>query len=207
MEPEKEKTGDSTKKGSLTWLRVVIVIVILGGVAAWYFTVGNDKDSKTEESATATTVKAPKHADWTKFTSAKYKFTLYYPPTYTLEESAVGTIKLKQGTTEMIDMYVLACNGDEAGMMKSSAALYTDATKNYMAGGGTEASTTVAGTSGKQFTGTFAKNAGTSQTHAGVSGSTVIFTRDDKLFTFDSYDNGDAAAKTIFDDVLYDLSF
>lgn len=194
------------KKGSLSWLWAVIVIVILVVVGVWYFTKSDDSSTTENEGTTATTEKAPIHADWQKFTSAKYKFTLYYPTDYTLTESAVGTLKLTKGGVEMVDLYVYAANGDMPGMMKSQSALFTDDTKGYMTGG-VETSLTVAGESAKKATGTFGKNAGVSQTHSGVKGSSVYFTRDDKLFIFNSYDATDATAISNFNDMMTDLSF
>lgn len=203
-----QEKGTEEKKGSLTWLWAVIVIVILAAVGSWYFFIRNN-DTTTDTSdtaATTATTKAPTHADWQKFTSAKYKFTLYYPTDYTLAEGATGTIKLTKGTVEMADLYVYAANGDMPGMMRSQTALFTDDTKGYMTGG-VETSLTVAGESAKKATGTFGKNAGISQTHAGVKGSSVYFTKDDKLFIFDSYDASDATSISNFNDMMTDLSF
>lgn len=202
-----QEKGTETKKGSLTWLWAVIVIVILVAVGVWYFTKSDDTTTtETTDTAVTTTTKAPKHADWTLYTSAKYGFKLYYPATYTVAEGATGTIKLNKGTTEMVDLYVYNAEGDSGGMMKSQTALFTDDTKGYMTGG-VEAATTVAGETATIITGTFGKNAGISQTHTGVKGSTVAFIKNDNQYVLDSYDNADATAITIFQDILADISF
>jgi len=203
---DQEKVTE-VKKGSPKMIWAIVVIVILVAVGVWYFTKSDDSaTTETTDTATTTTVKTPTHADWQKFTSAKYKFTLYYPTDYTLAESAVGTLKLTKGAVEMMDLYVYAANGDMPGMMRSQSALFTDDTKGYMTGGA-ETSLTVAGESAKKATGTFGKNAGVSQTHAGVKGSSVYFTRDDKQFIFNSYDAADATAIANFNDMMTDLSF
>ena len=205
MDQEKDTLA---KKSSPKWLWILVVLIILViAFVVWFVT--RDKKSD-EESATTNkneTVVTAKHAsDWQLFTSKKYGFKMYYPKDYTLTESATGTIKLNKAAVEMVDMYVYSANGDESGMLKSQSALYTDDTKGYMTGG-VETTLTVAGESAKKATGTFGKNAGVSQTHAGVKGSSVYFTRDDKLFIYSSYDNGDTAAITIFNDIMADLSF
>lgn len=198
-----EETKKGTK-GSLTWLWIAIVVIILAAV--WFiFVRSGDSDTGTTDTSTPVST-APKHDDWQKYTSAKYGFTLYHPTDYILEEGPTSTIKLKKGATEMVDMYVYAANGDEEGMMRSQEALFTDDSKDYMIAD--EAiQTKVAGATAKTVNGKFSKNAGLSQTHEGTTGTTVFFARDDKLFIFDSYDNGDAAAKEVFTDILADLSF
>lgn len=205
---DQEKEVQVKKSSPVLWIAIVI-LVILAALAVWYFTRAKDSEetaTTTTESTAATTAKEPKHADWQVYESSKYGFKLYYPQEYTLTPGATGTIKLTKGTVEMADLYVYSTAGDSGGMMKSTTALYTDATKGYMTGGA-EADTTVAGQSATMVTGTFGKNAGISQTHAGVKGSEVHFIKNDNLFVLDSYDNADAAAITIFQDMLADMSF
>ena len=197
------------KRGVGSWLWIIVTIVVLvGGLAAWYFISNkSDSGSKTSESAeSAVTATAPKNADWQLYTSKKYGFKLYYPKEYTVAEGATGTIKLNKGTTEMMDLYVTSAAGDSGGMMKSQVALFTDDTKGYMTGG-VESSTVAAGVSAKMLTGTFGKNAGIAQTHSGIIGRAVVFIKNDNQYVIDSYDNGDTAAKSIFDDMMADMSF
>ena len=106
----------------------------------------------------------------------------------------------------MVDLYVYAANGDEAGMVKSQTALFTNDAKGYMTGG-TAGATTIAGVSGTLINGVFGKNAGVSQTHEGTAGATVFFPKNDKLFILDSYDKADPAAMQIFDDIVLDFRF
>ena len=151
-------------------------------------------------------VVAPKHADWSVYTSDKYGFKFYYPADYTATTGNTGTVKLTKGGVEMVDLYVYAANGDEAGMVKSQTALFTNDAKGYMTGG-TAGATTIAGVSGTLINGVFGKNAGVSQTHEGTAGATVFFPKNDKLFILDSYDKADPAAMQIFDDIVLDFRF
>lgn len=201
--PEEEK-----KKSSVwTWVAVVAVIVVLAAVSIWYFT----KDTEEESTDTATEQQDEESAvvipdGWLGFTSAKYGFSLSYPSEYTIAESAVGTLKFTQNGTEMIDMYVFAANGDEEGMMTSQENLYTDDTKGYMIMDSVVQSK-VAGVTAKSIYGSFGKNAGVSQTHEGARGIATFFAKNDKLFIFDSYDNGDETAVKNFTDFLGTISF
>jgi hypothetical protein len=201
---EEEKKVE--KKDSKVWYFVITIIVVLAivGAVIWYFSKKTD-DTTTDSTATEkVTVTIPD--GWKGFTSSKYHFSLSYPSDYTLAESAVGTLKFTKGGTEMIDMYVYAANGDEAGMMSSTEALYSDDTKGYMIMDSIVQGK-VAGFTAKTINGKFGKNAGVSQTHEGITGSAAMFTTDNKLFIFDSYDNGDTVATKNFTDFLGTISF
>jgi len=192
---------EEAKQGSKAWIWILIVaLIIIAGVAVWFFT---KNDGSTASTETKTEVVIPD--GWKGFTSSKYGFSLSYPSDYTIEESAVGTLKLTKGSVEMIDLYVYAANGDEAGMMTSQEALYTDDAKGYMIMDEVIQGK-VGSVTSKTVNGKFGKNAGVSQTHEGVTGSTTFFANDDKLFIFDSYDNGDAIAKQNFTDFLATIS-
>jgi len=200
---EDEKKVKVEKRSAKIWIWGVIVLIILASASAIWFFTKKDSAEKTEE----TVVVEPKHSDWTLFTSNKYKFKLYHPSNYLLAESATGTLTLSDGAAQMIDMYVFdASDGSGDKMVKSQVALFTDETKGYMTGG-VETTITAAGNSAKMITGTFGKNAGISQKHAGTKGSAVVFTRNNLMFIFDSYDNADFATNQIFLDILADMSF
>jgi hypothetical protein len=186
------------------WIAVVALVLVIAGVAIWFLTKKSNTDTKTTKETEKATVVIP--SGWKGFTSNKYHFSLSYPADYTIAEGPTGTLKFTKAGTEMIDMYALAANGDEAGMMTSTEALYTDDVKGYMIMDSVVQSK-VAGATTKTVLGKFGKNAGTSQTHEGVLGSTTFFAKNDALYVFDSYDNGDAAAAKIFTDLLGTISF
>jgi hypothetical protein len=196
-----------TKKSTPGWIWIlIVVIVVAAGLTAWFMTRGEETEATTETETASATVTATIPDGWKGFTSNKYGFSLSYPSDYTLAEGPTGTIKLTKGTTEMVDMYVYAANGDGAGMMKSQEAMYTDETKGYMIMDEV-IQTKVAGLAATTVNGKFGKNAGISQTHEGTTGSVVFFIQDDKQFTFDSYDAGDATARKTFTDILASISF
>lgn len=187
------------------WIVVAVLVVIIAAVAVWALT--KKDDTKTTETTTEVekpTVVIPE--GWKGFTSNKYHFSLSYPADYTIAEGPTGTLKFTKGSTELIDMYVYSANGDEAGMMTSTEALYTDDAKGYMIMDAVVQSK-VAGITCKTVSGKFGKNAGISQTHEGVIGSTAFFSKNDAQYVFDSYDNGDAVATKNFTDLLGTISF
>lgn len=194
--------AEEAKKSSL-WIWIVVVVVVIAGLAIWYFT-RNDESVSDVAQTEETAITIPD--GWLGFTSNKYHFSLSYPSDYTLTEGSTGTLKLTKDSTEMIDMYVYAANGDEAGMMTSQENLYTDDSKDYMIMDSVVQGK-VAGIDAKTVSGKFGKNAGVSQTHEGVMGSSAFFATDDKLFIFNSYDNGDPIAQKTFTDLLGTISF
>lgn len=194
---EEKKQGSS----AMIWVSVVIIVVVIGA-AIWYLT--RSKGETTGQTSTEqAAVTIPD--GWKGFTSSKYGFSLSYPSDYTLAEGSTGTLKLTKDGKEMIDLYVYAANGDEAGMMNSQEALFTDDTKGYMIMDSVVQGK-IGGVTSKTVYGKFGKNAGVSQTHEGVTGASAFFTNDDKLFIFDSYDNGDAVAQKVFTDLLASIS-
>jgi len=196
-----EKAG---KKPIWIWIVVAALVVIIAAVVIWVLAKKDDTDTKTTTEVEKTSVVIP--SGWKGFTSNKYHFSLSYPADYTIAEGPTGTLKFTKGSTELIDMYVYAANGDEAGMMTSTEALYTDDAKGYMIMDAVVQSK-VAGATAKTVSGKFGKNAGISQTHEGVTGSTTFFAKNDALYVFDSYDNGDAVAAKNFTDLLGTISF
>lgn len=203
VKPEKKKET----KGSPKWLYAVIVIVVVVVIAgAWWMTREEETtDSVSTEDVTQTASKAPKHADWQKFTSSKYGFTMYYPTDYTLAESAVGTITLSKGSAVMVDLYVTVA-GTSGDQVAKAVAPYMDDTRGYMTGA-SEVDTTIAGDiEATMVTGTLGAKAGiTPQT--GKKGSTIFFVRDGNLFALDSFYNDNVADFQIFEDILADMSF
>lgn len=202
MEQDKEKEAT---KGTSAWLWIVIVaIVILVGLGIWFFT--REDSSTTITTETKTTSVAPKHADWQKFTSSKYGFTMYYPADYILAESAVGTVTLSKGANVMVDLYVTVAStsGDP---VAAAIAPYMDDTRGYMTGAA-EVDTTVTkdAIEATMVTGTLGAKAGiTSQ--AGKKGSTIFFVKNGNLFALDSFYNNNTADFQIFEDILADLRF
>lgn len=183
------------------------VMVVAAGLIVWRVLPANEGTAqKTEEKEV---VVAPKHADWPVFDSAKNGFKLYHPAEYTVTEGAGGNVSINKGADIVGEVYFYNNDGDEAGMMKSSGALYMDGSKGYMTGG--VESTTTATTekiSAKKYTGTFGKNAGAKvMVHDGIKGSVIMFSKNDKTWQIFSFDNGDAAAQVIFDDMITDLKF
>ena len=166
----REKMEDETKKKSKAWIWIIAaVIVVFAGLSIWYFTKGNST-STSDDTKTAVTIPD----GWLGFTSNKYHFSLSYSSDYKVEENAVGTLKFIKDGKEMIDMYVLATNGDEAGIMSAQEALFTNDEKGYMVMDSVIQGK-VAGFTSKTITGVFGKNAGVNQTHDGVPGSASIF--------------------------------
>lgn len=200
VKAQPEKKGGS--KGWV-WIVVVLLVILIGGAAYWYFTKGsNDSNSETATVEPFT----PKHSDWQKYESSKYKFTLYHPGVYTVQTGNTGTLKFIKDGVEMADLYVYSASGEGDRAVTAQVALFTDASKGYMTGG-VESSTIAAEVNAKQVTGTFGKNAGISQTHAGIKGKVVIFVKDSNLYVIDSYDNGDTTAISYFDDIVSDMRF
>lgn len=194
--------AEERKEGLSLWVKIVVALVVVAAIfGVWKLT--SKKDSSVDTKATETAKSEVVIPDgWKGFTSNKYHFSLSYPSDYTLTESAVGNISLTKGDKEVIDLYVLAANGDEAGMMTSTEALYTDDAKGYMIMDSVVQGK-VANFTSKTINGKFGKNASKTQgAHDGETGSAVIFTTDDKLFTFSSYDNGDETLKKNFEDFL-----
>lgn len=203
MDQENEKT---VEKGSKSWLWIIIVVLVLVvALAVWYFTKNkNDESTTTSTETPETTEKAPKHADWQKFTSAKYGFTMYYPAEYTLAESAVGSLVLSKGSTEMVDLYVTVAStsGDP---VATAIAPYMDDTRGYMTGGA-EVDTTAAGQQATMVTGYLGAKAGINP-HTGIKGSTIFFVKNGNLFALDSFYNNNVADFQIFEDILADMRF
>ncbi|MEI8061557.1 MAG: hypothetical protein WCG99_04700 [Candidatus Berkelbacteria bacterium] len=197
---------EKVKKTSVwVWVGVAVIVLVVAAVAIWALT----KKDDTTTTETTTEVAKPTVVipdGWLGFTSQKYHFSLSYPSDYTIAEGPTGTLKFSKAGTELIDMYVYAANGDEDGMMTSTEALYTDDAKGYMIMDAVVQSK-VAGITCKTVSGKFGKNAGISQTHEGVLGSTAFFTKNDAQYVFDSYDNGDAVAAKNFTDLLGTISF
>lgn len=204
-ENEKESTAKEAKGGSkVLWIVIGLVIIIAVG-AAWWFTKKDDGTATTDTTKTdQVATKAPKHADWQKFTSSKYKFTMYYPTDYTLAESAVGNVTLSKGGTVMVDLYVTTAStsGNE---VAQSVSWYMDDTKGYMTGAA-EVDTEVAGEKATMVTGTLGQKAGIVP-QVGKKGSTVFFVKNGLRFALDSFYNDNVADFQIFEDILGDLRF
>lgn len=202
MEQEK---GKEVAKGSSSWLWIVIVIiVILVGLGIWFFT--REDSSTTTTTETKTTSVAPKHADWQKFTSSKYGFTMYYPADYTLAESAVGTVTLSKAGSVMVDLYVTVAStsGDP---VAAAIAPYMDNARGYMTSA-SEVDTTVTkdAIEATMVTGTLGAKAGITP-QVGKKGSTIFFVKNGNLFALDSFYNNNTADFQIFEDILADLKF
>jgi len=194
---------EKVKKRKPVWIWVLIIVVIVAALATWFLT--REKNDTTDTSQTDQAVVTPPEG-WQKYSSSKYKFSLYHPADYIVTEGATGTIKLTKGSAELIDLYVYAANGDPEGMMTSQEALYTDDAKGYMVAD--EAiQIKVANQNARIVNGKFGKNAGISQTHEGVTGSAIFFAKNDNFFVIDSYDRGDQAAKKNFDDLIATVDF
>jgi hypothetical protein len=205
---EENSSGTKNKgKGMPKWALVIIGLVVIAAIiAAWAFT-RKDSDTSTSSSNTSTTtatVKAPKHADWKSFTSSKYGFTMYYPTDYTLVESAVGSVVLSKGSTEMVDLYVTVASTSEDSVAKNIAA-YMDDSRGYMTDA-SEVDTTAAGIEATMVTGMMGKSAGINP-HVGVKGSSIFFVKNGNLFALDSYYNNNTADFQIFRDILDDMRF
>lgn len=202
--------GQEQNQGSskLVWI-ILAVVIVLGGLAAWYFLMGPGKTESTTvtQSTTKTTkttsVKEPIDG-WKAYTSEKFKFTINHPETYTAEKTADGSVKFTKGGKTIVDIY--SSVGGTSADSDATVKLYTDATKGYMTNG-VARSVTVAGTSGQQITGTLGKNAGIARDSDGVKGSVVVFTKNDRTFVMDSYDAGDEATAADFTQMLSEISF
>lgn len=203
-----DKEVQVEKKGSKAWLWILIVaIVVIAGLAVWFFTKSDSSD--TAKTGTEETVAfSPKHADWQLFTSENYKIKLYHPANYTVTESAVGNLYVKEGAVEKADLYISSAEGssDKTALMKSQVATFMSATGGYMTGG-SEVDTTAAGVDATMVTGTLGKNAGLSMTHTGEKGSAVTFIMNDYLVTVDGYWNGSTADFAIYEDMIKDIRF
>lgn len=183
------------------------LMVVSAGLIVWRLMPADAGDNSKTETPVTTAAVAPKHADWPVFTSPKNGFKLYHPADYIVTEGAGGNVSINKGADIIGEIYSYNNDGDEAGMLKSNSALYMDGTKGYMTGG-VESATTAAGVAAKRYSGTFGKNAGAKvMVHENIKGSVVIFPKNDKTWLFFSFDNGDAAAQTIFDDMLTDMRF
>jgi len=202
MEQDKEKVG---AKGTSAWLWIVIVvIVVLVGLGIWFFT--KEDSSTTTTTETKTTSVAPKHADWQKFTSSKYGFTMYYPADYTLAESAVGTVTLSKGGAVMVDLYVTVKSASQD-PVPYALAPYMDNARGYMTDA-SEVDTTVTTDAIKatMVTGTLGANAGITP-QVGKKGSTIFFEKGEYVYVIDSFYNNNTADFQIFEDILADLRF
>lgn len=204
MNEEKAEAGKGLPKGLLVVLSIVVIVAI--AVGGWWMTRGKADTKTTENTETKTEAPAKvlKHPDWQKFTSAKYGFTMYYPQDYTLAESAVGTIILSKGSTEMIDLYVTVAStsGDP---VASAIAPYMDDARGYMTGA-SEVDTTAAGTEATMVTGILGSRVGINP-HVGIKGSTIFFVKNGNLFALDSFYNNNVEDFQIFEDILADMSF
>lgn len=206
MNEDKKVEAGKEGKGMAKWLMIVIAVVVIAVIAvvAWWFTKGDD--SLTSDSGSTQTVAfTPKHADWQKFTSSKYKFDIYYPADYTVAESAVGTLTFSKAGAVMVDMYVTVAStsGDP---VAAAIAPYMDDARGYMTGAA-EVDTTVAnGIETTMVTGTLGAKAGITP-QVGKKGTAAIFLKNGNLFTFDSFYNNVVADFTIYEDMLKDLRF
>lgn len=204
-----DKTAEVKKegKGMAKWLMVVIAIVVIAiiAVGAWMLTRGDESSTSDEVETSDTAAFTPKHADWQKFTSSKYKFDIYYPADYTVAESAVGTLTFSKAGAVMVDMYVTVAStsGDP---VAAAIAPYMDDARGYMTSAA-EVDTTVAdGIETTMVTGTLGAKMGiTSQ--VGKKGTAAMFVKNGNLFTFDSFYNNVVADFTIYEDMLKDLRF
>lgn len=204
MNEEKVPGAKKEEKGP-KWLLIIIgVIVVVAIVAAWQMTREKTSSTTVEETKTVATVKEPKHADWQKFTSSKYGFTMYYPTEYTLAESAVGTVILSKGSTEMVDLYVTVAStsGDP---VASAIAPYMDDTKGYMTSAA-EVDTTAAGIEATMVNGIMGPKAAINP-HTGIKGGTIFFVKNGNLFALDSFYNDNVEDFQIFEDILADIRF
>lgn len=191
-----QQTGAANSK--IVWIIAAIIIVVLAGLGIWYATKGKTGTSTT---STKSTVYTPKHADWAVYKSSKFNYNLSHPTDYVLAETGDKSINLTQGDKIKVELYFA-----NSGPIDSAVALYTDDSKGYMTGGKAE-SVTIAGTTGKKVTGTFGKWGGNRQKFEGIKGSTTIFNQGNWTFYLNSYDNGEAAALGIFNDIAADLVF
>jgi len=204
---DQEKEVKDVKKGSLTWLWVLIVIVIVAGIAVWYFTRGDKSDSgsATTNSNTAAVV-APKHTDWQKFTSGKYGFTMYYPADYTLAESAVGTLTLSKGAAVMVDLYVTIASASQD-PVPYALAPYMDDARGYMTGAAeVDTTATKDKIEATMVTGTLGAKAGITP-QVGKKGSTIFFQKGEYVYVLDSFYNNNTADFQIFEDIIADIRF
>lgn len=200
MDSNENKTG-----GKWVWI-IIIAVVIVGAVLAWYFLMGPGKktDSSSETKTTQSAAKAPA-AGWQAFTSSKYNYTINHPVAYVPETTGDMSVKFVKDGKVVVDIY--ASTGGTTADLDATVKLYTDATKGYMTGG-VATSVTVAGVTGKMISGTFGKNGGLAPgANDGVKGSVVIFTKNDKTFRMDSFDGGDATLMTDFNTMYAEMLF
>lgn len=206
MDQEESKVEKKVEESSskVTWI-IAVAIIIVAGIAVWSFANKGDVDS-TSKTDTEETSTAPKHADWQKFTSSKYGFTMYYPADYTLAESAVGTVTLSQGSNVMVDLYVTVAStsGDP---VASAVAPYMDDARGYMTGAAeVDTTVTVDKIEATMVTGMLGSKAGITP-QVGKKGSTIFFVKDSNLFALDSYYNDNTTDFQIFEDILADIRF
>lgn len=188
-----QQSGSTNPK--MVWI-VLIIILILGGLAFWFFT----KDKTETVTSQKSTIYTPKHADWTVYKSTKFNYNLSHPNDYVLAETGDKSINLTKGDKIKVEMYYSSAGTDGA------VALYTDAAKGYMTDGKAE-SVTIAGTTGQKVSGTFGKFGGNRMVFEGIKGSTTIYTVGEWTFFLNSYDDGDAEALSIFNDIAADIQF
>lgn len=191
-----QQTGGANSK--TTWIIAIIIILVLAGLAIWYFT--KAKPSSTTTTSSKSTVYTPKHTDWTVYKSTKFGYNLSHPADYVLAETGDKSINLTKGDKIMVELYFSSSTSDGA------VAMYTEDAKGYMTGGKAE-SVTIAGTTGQKVSGTFGKFGGNRMVFEGIKGSTTIFEQGQYTFFLNSYDNADAAALEIYNDIAADLQF
>lgn len=191
-----QQSGGTNSK--MVWIIAIIIIIVLGGLAVWFFT--KAKPGTATSTSSKSTVYTPKHADWTVYKSSKFNYNLSHPTDYVLAETGDKSINLTKGDKIMVELYF------SSGASDGAVAMYTEDAKGYMTGGKAE-SVTIAGTTGKKVMGTFGKFGGNRMVFEGTKGSTTIFEQGQYTFFLNSYDNADAAALDIYNDIAADLVF
>lgn len=206
MGQEEEKKFEKSSPKVL-WIVVTVIVIAAIALVAWFFTRATDSEESTTSTETEqVTAKAPKHADWQSYTSAKYGFTMYYPQDYTLAESAVGTVILSKGSTEMVDLYVSVASSSEDSVKKEIAA-YMDDTRGYMTGASEVDTTATTGAiEATMVTGIFGSKAAINP-HTGTKGSSIFFVKNGNLFALDSFYNDNTEDFFIFEDIVKDIRF
>jgi hypothetical protein len=155
-----------------------------------------DVSVSVSEDATSTST-----SDWKTFKSTKFNFgySLSYPSTYTVSENSDGGLAIKSSDGYyMFGLYTVVSS------QSNIVQKYMDSSQEYMTSA-KQSSVNIVDTIGVRVDGVFGKNAGIDIDHSGISGSSVIFTKNNRTFILEAYDNGDQSQ--IFSEIIQKLTF
>lgn len=213
--PNPETTPPTNHKTVNTVL-IILIILLIGAVA--YLTMGSKSEQpnnqRTDNTQTPTPSPTPTPtptpnptpnpsftqsttANWKSFTSSKCTlgYTLLYPPTFSVNENADCNLVIKvENGLPLFDFYTVA----------GTQSAYVTSMKERMVGE-KQSSVSIAGVTGVRLDGEFAESVGIEYDHTGSSGSSVIFTKNNRVFVFNAYDSGDRSPD--YNNMIKNLSY